>query len=162
MPFIIIRCAGPLAKMLLGAKQRGRPRIVSRIIVEEYVALWVFPTCSTAMFCHLGQYTEICCRYLVMWPKCNRSTVCQFQGSWRLFVNAAIEPPHMLCVFAFLAPNSILASGTVLTRRHWEKKHARPKILARSACLHLQPTGVRMVTTLPTESQRYRESGVIH
>ena len=31
--------AGPLAKMLLGAKQRGRPRIVSRIIVEEYVAL---------------------------------------------------------------------------------------------------------------------------
>ena len=42
--------AGPLARMLLGAKQRGRPRIVSRIIVEEYVALWVFPTCSTAMF----------------------------------------------------------------------------------------------------------------
>ena len=31
--------AGPLARMLLGAKQRGRPRIVSRIIVEEYVAL---------------------------------------------------------------------------------------------------------------------------
>ena len=31
--------AGPLAKMLLGAKQRGRPRIVSRIIVEEYFAL---------------------------------------------------------------------------------------------------------------------------
>jgi len=31
--------AGPLAKMLLGAKQGGRPRIVSRIIVEEYFAL---------------------------------------------------------------------------------------------------------------------------
>jgi hypothetical protein len=42
--------AGPLAKMLLGAKHGGRPRIVSRIIVEEYFALWVFPTCSTAMF----------------------------------------------------------------------------------------------------------------
>ena len=28
--------AGPLAKMLLGAKHGGRPRIVSRIIVEEY------------------------------------------------------------------------------------------------------------------------------
>ena len=31
--------AGPLAKMLLGAKHGGRPRIVSRIIVEEYFAL---------------------------------------------------------------------------------------------------------------------------
>ena len=26
---------------------------------------------------------------------------------------------------------------------------------------YLQPTSVRMVTTLPTESQRYRESGVL-
>ena len=31
--------AGPLAKMLLGAKHGGRPRIMSRIIVEEYFAL---------------------------------------------------------------------------------------------------------------------------
>ena len=31
--------AGPLAKMLLGAKHGGRPRIVSRIIVEECFAL---------------------------------------------------------------------------------------------------------------------------
>jgi len=30
--------AGPLAKMLLGAKHGGRPRIMSRIIVEEYFA----------------------------------------------------------------------------------------------------------------------------
>jgi hypothetical protein len=31
--------AGPLAKMLLGAKHGGRPRNVSRIIVEGYFAL---------------------------------------------------------------------------------------------------------------------------
>jgi hypothetical protein len=30
--------AEPLANMLLGAKHAGRPRIVSRIIVEEYCA----------------------------------------------------------------------------------------------------------------------------
>jgi len=43
--------AEPLAKMLLGAKHAGRPRIVSRIIVKKYCALWAFWTCSTAMFC---------------------------------------------------------------------------------------------------------------
>ena len=42
--------AWPLAKMLLGAKHGGRPPIVSRIIVHEYCALWVFPDCSTAKF----------------------------------------------------------------------------------------------------------------
>jgi len=42
--------AWPLAKMLLGAKLGGRPPIVSRIIVHEYCALWVFPDYSTAKF----------------------------------------------------------------------------------------------------------------
>ena len=36
----------------------------------------------------------------------------------------------------------------------------RARCLARSACRHLQPTGDRMVSSLPTESQRYRENGV--
>ena len=58
--------AGPLAKMLLGAKHGGRPRNVSRIIVEGDFALCVLPTCSTAMFCHLDQYTEFCYRYSVV------------------------------------------------------------------------------------------------
>ena len=49
----------------------------------------------------------------------------------------------------------------VQTRRHRKKKPRDPKCLARSACRYLQPTRVRMVTTLPTESQRYRESGVL-
>ena len=41
------------------------------------------------------------------------------------------------------------------------KKHTRdPVCLARSACRYLQPTGDRMVSTLPTESQRYRENGL--
>ena len=75
--------AGPLAKMLLGAKHGGRPRIVSRIIVEEYFALWVFPTCSTAMFCHLGQFTE---RWLGAIGKKTRAT--QSIGAERVSVCA--------------------------------------------------------------------------
>ena len=49
----------------------------------------------------------------------------------------------------------------VQTRRHRKKKPRDPKCLARSACQYLQPTRVRMVTTLPTESQRYRGNGVL-
>ena len=57
--------------------------------------------------------------------------------------------------------HSALAVLTRPDKAPKEKKHARPKTLARSACRYLQPTSVRMATTLPTESQRYRESGVL-
>ena len=41
------------------------------------------------------------------------------------------------------------------------KKHTSdPKCLARGTCLYLQPTGDRITTTLPTESQRYSASGL--
>ena len=49
----------------------------------------------------------------------------------------------------------------VHARRHRKKKPRDPKCLARSACRYLQPTRVRMVTTLPTESQRYSGNGVL-
>ena len=58
-------------------------------------------------------------------------------------------------LFACLAPNSILASGTVrspsslgLTRRHRKKNTHDPKCLARSACRYLQPTNVRVAGNL--------------
>ena len=62
----------------------------------------------------------------------------------------------MCCaIFACLAPNSILASGTVrspsslgLTRRHRKKNTHDPKCLARSACRYLQPTNVRVAGNL--------------
>ena len=67
-----------------------------------------------------------------------------------------------------LAPRSVFASCLArspswrgLTRRHTEKNTRDPVCLARSTCLYLQPTGDRMVTPLPTESQRYREYGLL-
>ena len=62
----------------------------------------------------------------------------------------------MCCaIFACLAPNSILASGTVrspsslgLTRLHRKKNTHDPKCLARSACRYLQPTNVRVAGNL--------------
>jgi len=63
-----------------------------------------------------------------------------------------------------LSPSSVIASclaRSPSTLGAIRKKNTRdPKCLARSTCLYLQPTGGRMVTTLPTESQRYREYGL--
>ena len=53
-----------------------------------------------------------------------------------------------------------LSALAVLTGRHRAKNTRDPVCLARSTCLYLQPTGDRMVTPLPTESQRYREYGL--
>ena len=53
-----------------------------------------------------------------------------------------------------------LSALAVLTGRHRAKNTRDPVCLARSTCLYLQPTGDRMVTTVPTESQRYREYGI--
>ena len=57
--------------------------------------------------------------------------------------------------------HSALAVLTRPDKAPKEKKTRATKNIGASACRYLQPTSVRMVTTLPTESQRYRESGVL-